>query len=184
MRAAPTGLVGHPKDPRLVERSIQLSSFTHPDPRCTAACAVFNAALASLVQLGPDVDTALEAAVAAAQGLNEEVAGLVQRVLEYGEPLYADMPIGYVLLCLERAFITLRDASSFEEGLIDVVNAGGDSDTNAAVAGALLGARFGFAAIPERWLVALLGRDELDRAYGWLEKFVNYRAVFDMDMPF
>ncbi len=32
-----------------------------------------------------------------------------------------------------------------------VIEAGGDTDTNGAVAGALLGARFGLGAIPQRW---------------------------------
>lgn len=45
--------------------------------------------------------------------------------------------------------------SSFEEGLTQVVNRGGDADTNGTVAGALLGARFGYNAIPSRWLSAL-----------------------------
>jgi len=45
-----------------------------------------------------------------------------------------------------------------------VVNAGGDSDTNAAVAGALLGARFGAGAIPPRWLAPLHARDQVEAA--------------------
>jgi hypothetical protein len=42
------------------------------------------------------------------------------------------------------------------------VNAGGDTDTNGAVAGAVLGARFGAAAIPERWLSAVRDRAEIE----------------------
>jgi len=49
----------------------------------------------------------------------------------------------------------VRDAPpSLEEALI-FSRAGGDTDTNAAVAGALLGAREGEAAIPPRWLEQL-----------------------------
>jgi ADP-ribosylglycohydrolase len=44
---------------------------------------------------------------------------------------------------------------SVEEALIFLAEAGGDTDTNAAVAGALLGARDGEAAIPPRWLEQL-----------------------------
>ena len=39
----------------------------------------------------------------------------------------------------------------FESGLRHAVEAGGDTDTNGAIVGAVLGARFGLAAIPERW---------------------------------
>ena len=36
-------------------------------------------------------------------------------------------------------------------GLARVIELGGDTDTNGAVAGAMLGARFGLQAIPARW---------------------------------
>jgi hypothetical protein len=48
-------------------------------------------------------------------------------------------------------------------GLTWAVNLGGDADTNGAVAGALLGARFGSRGIPARWLDLLEPRDELVR---------------------
>ncbi len=184
MRAAPTGLVRHPQDPTLVEESIKLSALTHPDERCTAACATFNVALATLVQEGNDPMAALQAAAEAAAGLNEEVAELVQAVIEHRPPRYQQMPIGYVLLCLERALLALRDANSFEQGLVDVVNQGGDADTNAAVAGALLGARFGYRQIPERWLDALRDRPLIDKAYALMLRTVNYNRLWDLDLPF
>jgi hypothetical protein len=38
-----------------------------------------------------------------------------------------------------------------------LAQAGGDTDTNAAVAGALLGARYGETALPPRWMDQLVG---------------------------
>ena len=55
-----------------------------------------------------------------------------------------------VLTCVET-----WHEPNLEEGLIWLANAGGDSDTNAAVAGGLLGARDGEPAIPARWIAAL-----------------------------
>jgi ADP-ribosyl-[dinitrogen reductase] hydrolase len=46
---------------------------------------------------------------------------------------------------------SLFHAPSFEAGLLDIVNRGGEASINAGVAGALLGAAFGEHAIPERW---------------------------------
>ena len=63
---------------------------------------------------------------------------------------------GYVRVALRLAFWELYRAPSFEAALIDVVNRGGDADTNAAVTGALLGAYWGEEAIPERWRSAVL----------------------------
>jgi ADP-ribosyl-[dinitrogen reductase] hydrolase len=42
-----------------------------------------------------------------------------------------------------------------------VVLEGGDTDTNAAVAGAALGARFGIEAIPERWISSVRDADKI-----------------------
>ncbi len=43
-----------------------------------------------------------------------------------------------------------------------IIHEGGDADTNAAVAGALLGAKFGYSNIPQRWLEGLVNRQELE----------------------
>jgi ADP-ribosyl-[dinitrogen reductase] hydrolase len=59
-------------------------------------------------------------------------------------------------------------SESFEEGVVWAVNCGGDADTNGAVAGALLGARFGADAIPPRWLDALERRADLETLHGHL----------------
>ena len=67
-----------------------------------------------------------------------------------------DLPIavpgefGYVVHCVEIAFWFATHDRSLEDSLIYLANAGGDTDTNAAVAGVLLGARYGESAIPPR----------------------------------
>lgn len=43
-------------------------------------------------------------------------------------------------------------ASSFKEGVLLAVNAGGDTDTNASIVGGMLGLRYGTKAIPEEWI--------------------------------
>ena len=69
----------------------------------------------------------------------------------------------YVLTALAVGRCADRGASDFEGGLTWAVNLGGDADTNGAVAGALLGARFGSRGILARWLDLLEPRDELVR---------------------
>jgi hypothetical protein len=49
-----------------------------------------------------------------------------------------------------------RNAPNFEEGVVDTVMRGGDTDTNAAICGALLGAVHGLNAVPVRWVDRLL----------------------------
>ena len=54
-------------------------------------------------------------------------------------------------IALQHAFFHLKTSTDFEKALIATVTRGGDTDTNAAIAGALLGATLGVEAIPPRW---------------------------------
>jgi ADP-ribosylglycohydrolase len=63
---------------------------------------------------------------------------------------------GWVLTSFRNALWQLLYAPSLEEGVIDTVMRGGDTDTNAAITGALLGAMYGRDAIPTRWVDKLL----------------------------
>ena len=58
--------------------------------------------------------------------------------------------------------------TSFEDGLLRVVNEGGDADTNACVAGSILGAKFGYKSIPTKYIDGLIHKDVLE------EKLNNY----------
>ena len=58
-------------------------------------------------------------------------------------------------IALQNAFQQLRTARTFYEGIFNTVRLGGDCDTNAAIAGALLGAKFGFTDIPSYWIDAV-----------------------------
>ena len=64
--------------------------------------------------------------------------------------------MGYTLRTLGAALWTYWHATSYKEGILKIVLSGGDADTNAAVAGAILGAKFGIGQIPEEWRNGLL----------------------------
>lgn len=65
-------------------------------------------------------------------------------------------PTGYVNNTINNAFIWASEPT-FSKCIIGAVNHGGDADTIAAIAGGLSGARFGYNAIPQKWI------DKLDR---------------------
>lgn len=48
------------------------------------------------------------------------------------------------------------NAPDFENGLVDVINCGGDADTNAALAGLMMALKFGAGCIPARWVDGLV----------------------------
>jgi ADP-ribosylglycohydrolase len=63
---------------------------------------------------------------------------------------------GWVLIAFGNALWQLLHASSLAVAVMDTVMRGGDTDTNAAICGALLGAVHGREAVPGQWLQALL----------------------------
>ena len=63
--------------------------------------------------------------------------------------------IGWVVLALHVALYQLLHASDFRAALVDVVSSGGDTDTNAAITGALLATLCGVEFVPEDWLTCV-----------------------------
>jgi ADP-ribosylglycohydrolase len=63
---------------------------------------------------------------------------------------------GWVLIAFQNALWQLLHAPTLKEGVVDTVMRGGDTDTNAAIAGALLGAAYGRDAIPKQWVEKIL----------------------------
>lgn len=60
---------------------------------------------------------------------------------------------------LYAALWCFKNSTSFEDGIEKAVRIGGDTDTYAAIAGGLLGAYYGYDAIPLKWRNAILGHD-------------------------
>ena len=68
---------------------------------------------------------------------------------------------GYVVRTLEAVLWAFHRSSTFEEGLIKVVNLGDDADTTGAVYGQLAGAYYGEEEIPARWREKIAMSDTL-----------------------
>ncbi|MGE0398436.1 MAG: ADP-ribosylglycohydrolase family protein, partial [Kofleriaceae bacterium] len=64
---------------------------------------------------------------------------------------------GFVRLAFRLAFWHAAHTPTWRAALVDVASRGGDADTNAAIVGALLGARDGESAIPAAWVERVLG---------------------------
>jgi len=59
-------------------------------------------------------------------------------------------------LAFHNALWQLLHARNLEEAVVDTIGRGGDTDTNAAICGALLGAVHGIGSVPERWVESVL----------------------------
>jgi ADP-ribosyl-[dinitrogen reductase] hydrolase len=151
MRVSPIGIWAA-GDPALAARTARDDSMlTHTSPTCIEACAAYCAAIAAGVA-GASREEMIEVAAAQAKGPAHEA---VKRAAKGVAPTDFFTHPGWVLLALHNAFWCLQHLE-FEEALVRTVGHGGDTDTNAAVAGALLGAAHGRRAIPPRWILPVL----------------------------
>ena len=154
MRASPLGVYAHAMTPALAaELARQDGSLTHPNPVCGDAAAAFVVAIAHAIREGDGPEGASRAAEEWARGAG--VALLVREALEAARD---EAPLcdtrgseGWVKIALQNAFHELVHAPSLEEGVVATVRRGGDTDTNAAITGALLGAVHGRDAVPAQW---------------------------------
>ena len=68
---------------------------------------------------------------------------------------------GYILDAFAIAIWGVAHSKSFEEGMINVIRLGGDTDTNAAIYGQLAGVYYGYSGIPEEWREGVYSSAEL-----------------------
>jgi ADP-ribosylglycohydrolase len=190
MRTAPIGALLASDPGAVLAASLADSALTHFDPRCQLACAALNAAVAfavteaaadplTMTKAAWDVLPAAARALAMADPRIGDVVDLafddlredLEAVLRPDPDLYQRSPIGlritghgqgFVRVAFRLAFWELVHAPTFEVALVDVVNRGGDADTNGAITGALLGARDGRDGLPSRWTDAVLGLESAE----------------------
>jgi ADP-ribosyl-[dinitrogen reductase] hydrolase len=148
-RVAPIALFFLNDRPSLIQHATELSMATHGHPEALGA-AVATAVLIAELCDGANVVEAVEVAAATARARDEAViAGCVR-----GSARKELRDLGtstYCLHTLETSTWCLARTNSFEEALVTAANLGGDACGHGAVTGALAGAYYGHAAIPERW---------------------------------
>ena len=74
---------------------------------------------------------------------------------------------GFVRDTFDAALWCLANTSSYAECALAAVNLGDDTDTTAAVAGALAGIVYGIEGIPSEWLDKLRGKDLIESCLFW-----------------
>jgi ADP-ribosylglycohydrolase len=157
MRVSPLGVLCAHAPATAAEFARQDSCLTHPNPVCQDACAIFTIALATAIADGCSPRECHEIALQEAERLNVQPtvqAALVEARTSPPDDYHTHQ--GWVLIALQNAFHQLLHAPDLEQGIVRTVMSGGDTDTNAAIAGALLGAVHGRDAMPPAWRKAIL----------------------------
>jgi ADP-ribosyl-[dinitrogen reductase] hydrolase len=158
MRVSPLGAFAHalPAD-EVAALAREESALTHPNRVPSDATAAFAVAVAHAVRHGDGPEAAWSSALAWARSAT--AAPAVIAALEGARdeaPTCDGENQGWALVALQAAFFALLHAEGPEEGVVATVRRGGDTDTNGAIAGALLGAVHGRGAIPARWRSMIL----------------------------
>ena len=154
-----------------VEDAIEICKLTHYDPRCIGSCVIAVEIIHNLVW--EDKELSAEEIISIGNQYDERIKEWVE--LAYNGSLNDlqlddSKSMGYTLRTLAAALWCYFHSQSFEEGLVDVVNEGGDADTNAAIACAILGAKDGYKSMPSKLTIGLHNESKF-RIY--VENFVK-----------
>ena len=162
MRCAPVAMRWPGNRAKLLEETETSSRVTHYDPRCAWSAYAINLAIAEALN-GTTASISFVAETLERSGVGPHTLHAVRGVSGRGlEHLRLDATaIGFTLKAMQAGLWCLEHSADFEGSLRDVIEAGGDTDTNGAVAGAILGAVHGVGSIPERWLRCVARVEEL-----------------------
>jgi len=153
MRCSPLAVWGYAQAPeRLADFARTDSGLTHPHRACRDSVAVFAVTAAHAIRTGERPANVYAYAMKRAEELRCcDVVRSALSAAATAPPASFMTRQGWVLVALQNAFHQLLHAESVEEGVVRTVMSGGDTDTNAAIAGALLGAVHGRDAVPPAW---------------------------------
>ncbi|WP_326596061.1 ADP-ribosylglycohydrolase family protein [Streptomyces brevispora] len=126
----------------------RIAALTHGDRAAWEGTAVLHELIRTALD-GTDPLTAVQDALASVHADHRERWATV--LAPDWHPDAATEFNGAVWPCLGTALWALRTTRSYESALATAIDVGGDTDTVAAVTGALAGAAYGFDAIPSRW---------------------------------
>lgn len=160
-RAIITGILG---EPRLLGNTLDAISVTHDDSRCTT-CGVLIAAMADSL-LRKDEPASIDDLDKICNTFDPRTREMLHIAYEGElEDIGIDDPesLWHTRKTMAAALWPIWHCNSAEETLNTVVDAGGDADTNGAVAMGLAGLKYGYDALPDE-----------------IEKLVQHEVVEDI----
>jgi ADP-ribosyl-[dinitrogen reductase] hydrolase len=149
MRCSPLGLAFTVE--QLESIAPQESAITHIHPLCCDCCRIFTQTISRAIE-GASPQEAIRLALEAA---GPEVKALLVEA-QAGPPTEFQHQVGWIKIAFVNAFHHLCRETPLCEAVVSTVEKGGETDTNAAIVGALLGAFQGFESIPRQWRTAIL----------------------------
>jgi ADP-ribosyl-[dinitrogen reductase] hydrolase len=158
MRCSPIALRFRNDRGKLRSVSLDMTRITHADRRCIWSAVAINQGVVHLLN-GGSRDDLLRAAIEEIEDADvvaaaERSATMTRDQVKSG---------GFVLDTMSAAFCSFLSTATLEDAIVEAVALGLDTDTTAAVAGAIAGAHYGLDAIPDRWLQLLQPRETIQQ---------------------
>jgi ADP-ribosylglycohydrolase len=159
MRTAPVALALHGNAGAIASTARAVAELTHPDPLAGDSCVLWCLAIDEALR-GGQVDPAAHVGALPAQRRDQWAAWIAEAD---GAPPSTFADNGFTVTALQAAWAGIRQSkdrgvTSYLRMIHAAISAGGDTDTVAAIAGALAGAGWGLAALRD---------DRIDRVHGW-----------------
>jgi ADP-ribosyl-[dinitrogen reductase] hydrolase len=159
MRISPLGVFGiNHRLEQVADWAVEDAALTHPNAVCLQVNALYAMAITAAIRdnLTPQALYEKICRWAKTRRTDDSVWKAVENAANELPSGIAGESMGWVLIAFQNAIYQLLHAPDLRTGVINTVMLGGDTDTNAAIAGALLGAVHGRNAIPEQWQQAIL----------------------------
>jgi len=156
---------------KVAHNTEKIAKVTHWDSRCVGSCVVLTLLISNILsesklltfdelcQIADKYDYRIQPFIEKSYTLPIEDLSLDEK-----------NSIGYTLKAMSAGLWAYFKAENFEDGLLRVINEGGDADTNACVAGSILGAKFGYRSIPKKYIDGLIYKDMLEEK---LNKYIE-----------
>lgn len=169
MRLSPA-VIKYVKDPhRAITSAVMQSVTTHGSPVCLEACSLM---AEFLLECYYREDNKNKKDIFGGRRLRGYVTKDITSIVnfEYFNKTFDQVftPNGYVASSLEFALWCFHNTDSFRDCVLLAANSGGDADTNAAIAGQIAGAFYGYSEIPQEWCDILYMHDCMENMFDLL----------------
>ena len=163
MRTGPVALSALGDRKAVATNASAIAALTHAHPDSTTACVLWSLAIESAIMIS-EIDEPFDWERAVKDGLSfldVELASRWEKLIDEAAqgPSILFNPNGYVVSAFQAALSAIIEtpvpvgnhSDHFMNALEAAIRIGDDCDTIAAIAGSLLGARWGVNAIPKEW---------------------------------
>ena len=161
MRITPMAVFCHKLDDKQIYECTKKDvNLTHSHEIALHATVCYNIAIAHLLNNFGDAEGAIDRADNYVKSVdNSEFTKHWKKIMKADnekELIRADKMIGFIIIAFSYAFYYLKNDYTYQEAINNMLYNGGDTDTNAAIVGGLIGARYGLNEIPQEWVDAVL----------------------------